>query len=130
MILVSCVLICGQVYFDLRIPDFIDEMTILINTAGANASRTWIIGAQMLGCLAASLALSVLTGYLAAKAAAGFTFSLRKELFDKVMSFGDEEIMKFTIPSLITRTTNDISQIQTLISMGLQIAVKAPITAI
>ena len=84
----------------------------------------------MLGCLAASLILSIITGYLAAKAAAGFTFSLRKELFDKVMNFGDEEILKFTIPSLITRTTNDISQIQTLISMGLQIAVKAPITAI
>ena len=84
----------------------------------------------MLGCLAASLVLSIATGYLAAKAAAGFTFSLRKELFDKVMGFSDEEMLHFTIPSLITRTTNDITQIQTLISMGMQIAVKAPITAI
>ena len=84
----------------------------------------------MLVCLGASLVLSILTGYLAAKAAAGFTFTLRKELFDKVMSFSDKEILDFTIPSLITRTTNDITQIQTLISMGMQIAVKAPITAI
>lgn len=84
----------------------------------------------MLGCLAASLLLSIGTGYLAAKAAAGFTFTLRKKIFDKVMKFSDKEMLEFTIPSLITRTTNDITQIQTLISMGMQIAVKAPITAV
>lgn len=130
MILAACVLICGQVYFDLLIPDFIDQMTVLITSQSDDIREIWIIGLAMLACLGASLILSIATGYLAAKAAAGFTFSLRKELFDKTMNFSDEEILKFTIPSLIIRTTNDISQIQTLISTGMQIAVKAPITAI
>lgn len=84
----------------------------------------------MLICIILSLILSISTGFLSAKAAAGFTFTLRKKLFDKVMTFSDEEMLKFSIPSLITRTTNDITQIQTLISMGLQIAVKSPILAV
>ena len=84
----------------------------------------------MLLCLVLSLLLSVICGYLTTRAASGFTFTLRKIEFDKVMEFSENEILKLGVPSLITRTTNDISQIQILISMGLQIAVKAPIMAV
>lgn len=130
MILSACVLILLQINFDLKIPDFINQMTVIINSVGSDINSTWEIGFQMLGCLIASTILSIISGYLIARAASGFTYTLRKNLFDKVMSFSDEEISKFSIPSLITRSTNDITQIQTLISMGLQIIVKAPVTAV
>lgn len=130
MIIFACILIVGQVYFDLLIPEFIDEMTQIVSGVGRNLDRIWTIGLEMIGCLSASLILSIITSYLIARTAAGFTFVLRKKIFDKVLNFSDTEVLHFTIPSLITRTTNDITQIQVLISMGLQIVVKAPITAV
>lgn len=130
MVVFACLLIVGQVYFDLMIPEFIDQMTQVVSGVGRNLDRIWMIGLQMLGCLCASLVLSIITSYLVSRTAAGFTFILRKKVFDKVLNFSDTEVLHFTIPSLITRTTNDITQIQTLISMGLQIVVKAPITAV
>lgn len=130
MIVTAVILICGQVYFDLKIPEFIDQLTVLATSGGDDISQSFVIGGQMLLCLILSLTLSIVCGYLTAKAAAGFTFTLRNIEFNQVMDFSEAEVLNFGVPSLITRATNDISQIQILISMGLQIAVKSPIMAV
>ena len=118
-----------QIYFDLRLPDYMTELTVLINTSGTTADIA-NVGFKMLGCTAASAALAIACGFLAARTASGFSFAVREKLFHHVMDMGSEEMQDFSIPSLITRTTNDITQIQMIIAMGLQMMIKAPIMAV
>ena len=118
-----------QIYFDLRLPDYMTELTVLINTSGTTADIA-NVGFKMLGCTAASAAMAIACGFLAARTASGFSFAVREKLFHHVMDLGSEEMQDFSIPSLITRTTNDITQIQMILAMGLQMMIKAPIIAV
>lgn len=129
MALVCLVFVVCQVYFDLRLPDFMTELTVLIKTSGTTADIV-NIGLKMLGCTAVSALLAVACGYLASKTASGLSFAVREKLFHHVMDIGSEEMQDFSIPSLITRTTNDITQIQMIVAMGLQMMIKAPIMAV
>ena len=129
MALACLVLVVAQVYFDLRLPDYMTQLTVLIKTSGTTGEILHI-GLQMLGCALASALLAVGCGYLAAKTAAGFSFAVREKLFHHVMDIGSEEMQDFSVPSLITRTTNDVTQIQMIVAMGLQMVLKAPIMAV
>lgn len=123
-------LVCGQVYFDLRLPDYTAEITVLISSEVTELSEYFISGGKMLGCALCSALFTVVVGYLAAMIAADFSFDIRAKLFHKVTAMGSGEIKKFSTASLITRTTNDITQIQMIIAMGLQMLLRAPIMAI
>ncbi len=118
-----------QIYFDLRLPDYMTELTVLINTSGTTADIA-NVGFKMLGCTAASAAMAIACGFLSARTASGFSFVVREKLFHHVMDMGSEEMQAFSVPSLITRTTNDITQIQMILAMGLQMMIKAPIIAV
>ena len=130
MAMLCAVLVGVQVYFDLRLPDFMTQLTTLIKTPGSATADILSVGAQMLGCTLASAVLAVGCGFLAAKTASGFSFTVREQLFHHVMDVGSEEMQDFSVPSLITRTTNDITQIQMIVAMGLQMLIKAPIMAV
>ena len=130
MALVCSLLILGQIYFDLSLPDYMSDLTVLIKTPGSTLSDVLHTGAQMLGCALGSAVLCIICGFLTAKVAAGFSYSIRQRVFRKIADFGQQEMMSFSVPSLINRTTNDITQIQMLVSMGLQILVKSPIMAV
>ena len=123
-------LVLGQVYFDLTLPDYMTDLTMMLNTAGSETSDILNVGLKMLGCTLASAALAIGCGYLSAKTASGFSYTVREKLFNHVMDMGSEEMQDFSIPSLITRTTNDITQIQMIVSMGLQMIIKSPIMAV
>ncbi|MCD8117069.1 MAG: ABC transporter ATP-binding protein/permease [Oscillospiraceae bacterium] len=126
-----CVLfVCGQVYFDLRLPDYTAEITVLISSEVTEMSQYFTAGGKMLGCALCSAGLTVIVGYMAALIAADFSFDIREKLFNKVTAMGSAEIKKFSIASLITRTTNDVTQIHMIIAMGLQMLIRAPIMAI
>ncbi len=129
MALVCLVFVVGQIYFDLRLPDYMTELTMLIKTSGQTADIL-NVGLKMLGCTAASALLAVVCGYLSARTASGFSFVVREKVFHHVMDIGQEEMSDFSVPSLITRTTNDITQIQMIVAMGLQMMIKAPIMAV
>lgn len=129
MALVCLIFVVCQVYFDLRLPDYMTELTVLIKTSGTTADIV-SIGLKMLGCTAVSALLAVACGYFASKTASGLSFAVREKLFHHVMDIGSEEMQDFSIPSLITRTTNDITQIQMIVAMGLQMMIKAPIMAV
>lgn len=129
MALLCALLVVGQVYFDLRLPDYMSDLTMLIKTSGAT-DDILNVGLQMLGCTLASAVLAIACGYLASKTASGFSFTVREKLFGHVMDVGNEEMQDFSVPSLITRATNDITQIQMIIAMGLQMIIKAPIMAV
>ena len=130
MAVLCALLVLGQIYFELTLPDYMKELTSLITAQGTQTSDIWNVGLKMLGCTFASAILAVACGFLAAKAAAGFSYSTRERLFHHVMDFGKEELQDFSIPSLITRTTNDITQLQMIVAMGLQLIIKAPIMAV
>lgn len=126
---ISIVFIVLQVGLDLRLPEYMSNITVLVQTPGSNIYDILMEGAGMLLCVTCSLITSIIVGYLASHIGAGFSKNLREEMFDKVYSFGMEEIKKFSISSLITRTTNDINHVQRMVSMRLQIGIKAPIMA-
>lgn len=130
MAVLCALLVLGQVYFDLTLPDYMTDLTMMLNTAGSETSDILNVGLKMLGCTLASAALAIGCGYLSAKTASGFSYTVREKLFNHVMDMGSEEMQVFSIPSLITRTTNDITQIQMIISMGLQMIIKSPIMAV
>ena len=129
MTLICAVFVVGQVYFDLRLPDYMMELTTLIKTSGTTADIV-SVGIKMLGCTCVSAVLAVICGYLAARTASGFSYTIREKVFHHVMEIGSEEMRDFSVPSLITRTTNDITQIQMIVAMGLQMIIKAPIMAV
>ena len=124
------ILIVGQVWLELKIPDYMSEITVLVQTEGSKMSDIILNGGYMVLCALGSLIFAVGAGYFAAYIASEFSKNTRKEIFDKVQNLDTEEIKAFQTSSLITRTTNDVTQIELLIAMGLQLLVKAPITAI
>ena len=128
--LISLILIIVQVWLELKMPDYMSEITVLVQTEGSQMSDIIKNGAYMLGCAFGSLVSAVIVGYLVATVAANFSKSVRKKLFDKVEDLAMSEVKGFSTSSLITRTTNDITQVQMLVAMGLQLMIKAPITAI
>ena len=128
--LISLILIIVQVWLELKMPDYMSEITVLVQTEGSQMSDIIKNGAYMLGCAFGSLVSAVIVGYLVATVAANFSKSVRKKLFDKVEDLAISEVKGFSTSSLITRTTNDITQVQMLVAMGLQLMIKAPITAI
>lgn len=130
MAVLCALLVLGQVYFDLTLPDYMTDLTMMLNTAGSETSDILNVGLKMLGCTLASATLAIVCGYLSAKTASGFSYTIREKLFNHVMDMGSEEMQDFSIPSLITRTTNDITQIQMIVSMGLQMIIKSPIMAV
>ena len=123
-------LVLGQIYFDLALPDYMTDLTTLIKTPGSLPADIAAVGGRMLLCALASAVLAITAGFLAARTAAGFSFSVREDLFHHVMKLGSAEMQEFSVPSLITRTTNDITQIQMVIAMGLQMVIKAPVMAV
>jgi len=130
MAFISLVFIIAQVWLDLKSPDYMAEITMLVQTPGSEMIDIWLAGGKMLICTFGSLAAAVIVGFFAARIAATFSKQLRSMLFNKVESFSMEEINRFSTDSLITRSTNDITQVQMLITMGLQLVIKAPITAV
>lgn len=130
MILFSIAFIVLQVALDLKMPDYMSEITKYITIPGSAMSDVLIAGGKMLACALGSMASSVIVGYLVAKVASGFSMRLRDAVYNKVLSFSMEEVGKFSTASLITRSTNDIQQVQMVIAFGLQAAVKAPIMAV
>ena len=130
LVLVCTLLIIFQVWLDLRLPDYMSEITKLVQTEGGKMSDILSQGGYMLLCALGSLISAFIVGYLTSYISATFSQKIRKTLFSKVQSFSMEEIKKFKTSSLITRTTNDITNIQMFISMGLQMIIKAPITAV
>ena len=129
-LVLSLVTIVGQVYFDLELPSYMSQITRLVETPGSQMRDIWIAGGKMLLVSLGSLACAVITGYFAARVAASFGQRLRSLEFRKVESFGPSEMHRFSTASLITRSTNDITQIQMFITMGLQMLIKAPIMAV
>ena len=127
---ICVMLVAGQVWFDLTMPDYMSDITKLIVTPGSPSADIWIAGAKMLSCAIASAALSVMVGWLTARIASNYSYTVRGHVFAKVADFGMEEMKKFSTPSLITRTTNDITQIQMLVAFGLQMMIKSPIMAV
>lgn len=128
--LICFILIFGQVWLELKMPDYMSEITVLVQTQGSEMSEILKNGAYMLSCSIASLIDSIIVGYIISNVSATFSKRIRKKLFDKVERLAMNEVKNFSTSSLITRTTNDITQIQMLIAMGLQLMIKAPITAI
>ena len=129
-ILVGIVFIVAQVWLDLKLPDYMSEITVLVQTEGSAMSDIIMQGVYMLLCAFGSLVFAVITGYLMASLSSNFSMTIREKLFKKVENLAIQDIKKFSTSSLITRTTNDVTQIQMLIAMGLQLLIKAPITAV
>ncbi|MGN1137236.1 MAG: ABC transporter ATP-binding protein [Oscillospiraceae bacterium] len=129
-IVISVVFIVAQVWLDLKLPDYMSAITTLVQTEGSTMSDILTQGGYMLLCALGSGLFSVIVGYFAAKVAAGLAKTLRGRIYDKTMDFSMEEINRFSTASLINRTTNDITQIQNVVAMGLQAIVKAPIMAV
>lgn len=130
MIVLSVLFTFLTVYLELEVPTYISTITELLQTPGTALADLWEPGLKMLGLSFASLLSAIVVGYLAARLAASFTQSLRSDIFNRVLDYSQTEIKKFSIPSLLTRTTNDITQVQTLITMGLQVVTRGPIMAI
>ena len=130
MVGLTVAFIFQAVYLDLEVPSYMKEVATLLQTPGVGLDQLMGPGALMLGLSLASFASLVMVGFLAARLAASYTTRLRSDIYSQVLSYSDAEIKRFSIPSLLTRTTNDISQIQLLITMGLQVIVRGPIMAI
>ena len=128
--LVALVSIVGQIWLDLTLPDYMADITQLVETPGSKMHDIWVAGGKMLLVSLGSAACAVVTGYIAARVGASFSQRLRSLEFKKVESFGPAEMSRFSTASLITRSTNDITQIQMFITMGLMMIVKAPIMAV
>lgn len=127
---ISLVFIVVQVWLDLRLPDYMSNVTSLVQTEGSSMKDILEQGGYMLLCAFGSMAAAMIVGYFAAKVSAGLAHTLRGQVYDKVMDYSMEEVNRFSTSSLINRTTNDITQIQTLVAMGLQAIIKAPILAV
>ena len=130
MAALCALLVLAQIYFDLLLPDYMSDLTVLIETEGSTVSDVWSVALEMLIVVLISAALAVMCGWLSSQVAAGFSYAIRDRVFNKVADFGQREMHSFSIPSLINRTTNDITQIQMITAMGLQIMIKAPVMAV
>lgn len=130
LILLSVIFVAVSVWLDLKLPDYMSEVTMLVKTEGSTMADVLKAGGKMLLCAFGSLVAAIIVGFFAAQVAAGFSSRLRSRMFSKVGNFSMEEINGFSTASLITRSTNDITQIQNFVAMGLQVMVKAPIMAV
>ena len=130
MVGISLILIVGQVWLDLKLPDYMKKITELIALNSGDMSDIWSQAGYMILCALASAIMSVVVGFFSAKIAADLGKRLREDVYCKIQNYSKKEIKKFSTSSLITRTTNDVSQVQSFIAMGLQVCVKAPILAI
>ncbi|OME66501.1 ABC transporter ATP-binding protein [Paenibacillus peoriae] len=130
LVVCSLAFIVVQVWLDLKLPDYMAEITTKLQTEGTPVSELLIPGSYMLFCAVGSMIASIIVGYFAAKVAAGLAMRLRAMVFDKTLSFSMEEMNNFSTASLITRSTNDVTQIQTVVALGLQVIIKAPILAV
>ena len=128
--LIALVSIVGQIWLDLTLPDYMSDITQLVETPGSTMHDIWVAGGKMLLVSLGSVACAIVTGYIAARVGASFSQRLRSLEFNKVESFGPAEMSRFSTASLITRSTNDITQIQMFITMGLMMIVKSPIMAV
>ncbi len=128
--IISFALIFAQVWLELKMPDYMSQITKLVQTEGSQMSEILKNGGYMLACAFGSLITAVITGYIISGISSTFSMNVRKKLFDKVENLAMEEVKQFSTSSLITRTTNDITQIEMLIAMGLQLLVKSPIMAV
>ena len=129
-IIISTLFILLQVGLDLKLPEYMSNITVLVQTPSSSMHDILNQGLYMLLCITGSLITSVIVGFLASHISSGFAKNIREEMFNKVFSFGMNEIKHFSISSLITRTTNDVTHVQRLVAMGLQIGIKAPIMAV
>ena len=127
---ISIILIVFGVWLDLKMPDYMSNITRLVETNASDIGSILKEGFYMLSCCFGSLVSAAIVGYFVSGIAASFSMKTRKKLFEKVEDLGMEDIKKFEVSSLITRTTNDITQIQMVVAMGLQLLIKAPITAV
>ncbi len=130
LVLLTFLLIFCQVWLELKMPDYMQEITVLVKTEGSLLTDILKNGGMMLLCAFGSLLLTILTGFVVAYLSSIFSYRVRKKIFNKTESFSLEEIKKFSTSSLITRTTNDITQVEMVIGMGLQLLIKSPMTAI
>ena len=130
LILITIFLIYCQVWLELRMPDYMQEITILVQTNGSKMNDILLNGGYMLLCAFGSVVLTILVGYIVAYLSSIFSYRTRKKIFEQTENFSLEEIKKFKTSSLITRTTNDITQLEMLVGMGLQLIIKSPMTAI
>ena len=128
--IVVCALVVFQVWLDLKLPDYMSEITKLVQTEGSEMSEILENGGYMLACAIGSMAAAIVTGYITANISSNFSKNLRSKLFRKIEGLSMSEIKQFSTSSLITRTTNDITQVELVIAMGLQLILKAPITAV
>ena len=128
--LMCLVLVVTQVWLELKMPDYMSEITKLVQTEGSQMKDILINGGYMLACALGSLIAAVITGYITSRISSNFSKTIRKKLFNKVEDLATQEVKQFSTSSLITRTTNDVTQIEMLIAMGLQLLIKAPITAV
>ena len=130
MSIICVIFVLGQIYFDLSLPDYMTELTTLLKTPNTEVSALMNVGLKMILCTLCSAVLAISCGFLSSKVASGFSYELRRKLFHNVIDLSKQDMQNFSIPSLITRTTNDITQIQMIVSMGLQMIIKAPVMAI
>ena len=131
LVIISCIIIMVfQVWIELRLPEFMSEITRLLQTSGSTVGEILKQGGYMLLCAFGSMISAIVIGYLSSGLSASFSLRLREKIFKKVQRLGLSEVNKFSTSSLITRTTNDVTQIEMLISMGLQAMIKAPIMAV
>ena len=130
MIAVSILLIVGQVWLDLKLPDYMNEITTLIQQENREMSKVWIAGGYMLACALGSALLSVVVGFFSARIGSALGLNLRQKVYNQIQSYSKSEMKKFSTSSLITRSTNDITQVQMFIAMGLQVIIKAPVLAV
>ena len=130
LILATVVFICLTVYLELEVPTYMSEITTLLQTPGTTTGDLWVPGLKMLGLSFASLFSLVIAGFVSSRMASSYTTRLREDIFNRVLDYSDSEIKKFSNPSLLTRTTNDIPQIQVFIAMGLQVVIRGSIMAI
>lgn len=127
---ISLVFIVVQVWLDLTLPDYMNAITTLVETEGSTMGQILEQGAWMLACAIGSMASSCVVGYFAARVGAGLAKTLRGHVYDRTLEMSKSDVEQFSTSSLINRCTNDITQIQTLIIMGLQVIIKAPILCV
>ena len=130
MIVLTILFTCFSVYLELEVPTYISEITELIGTPGTELGQLWSPAVKMMGLSLLAFLSSVTVGFFASRVAASYTTHLRRDIFNRVLDFSQTEIKRFSIPSLLTRTTNDITQVQMLFTMGLQVVTRGPIMAI
>ena len=130
MILLTVLFTCCSVYLELEVPTYISEITKLLGTSGTELGDLWSPAIKMMSLLLLAFLSSVTVGFFASRVAASYTTHLRSDIFNRVLDYSQTEIKRFSIPSLLTRTTNDVTQIQMLFTMGLQVVTRGPIMAL